>query len=383
MTELQTIQDLREKDEEEATKTLLEHQIADASARLRQLENMKFQLSTEFVQLSAAMDQVQEENDRLSAEFVEPEFKDDEKGSFFEQLRIVEATEERLTQQVKGLKTVTNRLHGEINAMEARIGRYQAQLADARKQFQNADAERSRANGDLIQKRAKLRLHDEELDIVTKACQDIKDAVKMRAEQMKGFTEQDAATLLAQKKNLEDELKARRAEIQALSLRERDLNIRQQATKKLREKNSALKQSSNAWMSQRLSLVAKVKRAKEELELLTSRERGVSKSNANASEQQRNMDYTDDDAIHALASEIQELNNEKSVFLENTLKTELKVKEELEKKLRDFEGTSVEILEFQKTTMELLAVQKANAGKEQRIAVLKKELADLRGCLGK
>ena len=41
------------------------------------------------------------------------------------------------------------------------------------------------------------------------------------------------------------------------------------------------------------------------------------------------------------------------------------------------------ILSSPKTTMELLAVQKSNAAKEQRIAVLKKELADLRGCLGK
>ena len=178
-------------------------------------------------------------------------------------------------------------------------------------------------------------------------------------------------------------MKARREEKKTLEHRERDLNIRQMATKKLRDKNSAVKQSANAWMSQRLSLVAKVKRAKEELELLTSRERGASKSDAKASELQRNMDLNDEDAKHALASEIEELNNEKSVFLENTLKTEMRVKEELEKKLRDFEGTSVEILEFQKTTMELLAVQKSNAAKEQRIAVLKKELADLRGCLGK
>ena len=383
MTELETIQILRDMDEDEARKKLLQHQIEDATVRLRQLEKLRLDLEGEHQRLSEAMHEIEEENDRLSNEFVEPDLTDRCQGSFFEQLRIVEGIEEHLTEQVTGFKTCNSRLQGEINATEARIRRYHAQLEDARKSFQNTDAEFRRANGDLIQKRAKLRQLDEELDIVTKACQDIKDAVKAKADEMKGFTEKDAATLLAQKKALEVELKARREEKKTLEHRERDLNIRQMATKKLREKNSALNQSANAWMSQRLSLVAKVKRAKEELELLTSRERGASKSDAKASELQRNMDLNDEDAKHALASEIEELNNEKSVFLENTLKTEMRVKEELEKKLRDFEGTSVEILEFQKTTMELLAVQKSNAAKEQRIAVLKKELADLRGCLGK
>ena len=382
MTELETIQLLREKDEEEATRKLLEHQIMDASSRLRQLEATHDKLQEQLITLTAAFEEVNAENDRLGDAFVKPN-PDEEKGSFFEQLRLVESLEENLTGQVTGLKTVTNRLQGEINATEARIRRLQGQLEDARKQFQNVDAERTRAQGDLIQRRAKLRQLDEELDIVTKACQDIKDAVQNKAEEMKGFTEKDAATLLSQKKALEDELKARREEIKTLKARESDMNIRQAAMKKMREKRAAQQQSASAWMSQRLSLVAKVKRAKEELELLTSRERGASKSNSNATKLQENMSYNDEDAKHALASEIDELNNERWLFLENTLKTETKVKEELEKKLRDFEGTSVEILEFQKTTMELLSVQKSNAGKEQRIAVLKKELADLRGCLSK
>ena len=383
MTELQEIQILREKDEEEATKTLLEHQIMDATARLRQLETARTTLQAELEDLEKTFDDITAENDKLADDFKEPNLEDDQRGTFFEQLRRVDAIEEHLTAQVTGLKSVTGRLHGELNATEARLRRYQAQLDDARKQFQNADAERTRASGDLIQKRAKLQRLDEDLGIVTEACKDIKEAVKAKAAQMKGFTEEDAATLLAQKKKLEEELKAKREEVRTLEHRERDLGFKYNATKKGREQRSALKQSASAWMSQRMSLVAKVKRAKEELELLTSRERGASKSNENATRSQENMSYNEEDAKHALASEIEELNNEKSVFLENTLKTEMKVKEELEKKLRDFEGTSVEILEFQKTTMELLAVQKSNAGKEQRIAVLKKELADLRGCLSK
>jgi hypothetical protein len=131
-------------------------------------------------------------------------------------------------------------------------------------------------------------------------------------------------------------------------------------------------------MSERATLVSRVKRARDELELLGMREKGNSRSVSRVAQRKEENSYNERDAKAALIQEIAELKSDKSVFLVQTREIELTVKDELAAKLAEIEETMVRIADFQKTTLELMEQQKANAARVGRIKVLKAELADLR-----
>lgn len=382
MTELEAIESLRERDQEEATIKLLDRQIEDASIRLRELEKQEEGLQAELDALEITMTEVDEENQRLSDEYVPPDLNDDNTGSFFDQLRTIESIEEHCNGKITGLKTVNNRLRTEIGTTQAKLKRYEAQLKDLETQFETIDADRRQRAGDIEQQIPKLQKLEEERRLLITACEDTRATIKKKA-QNQSYTKEYAEDLLKQKKVLELEVRKKRTEIQALKNQERDANMREKARTKLRQRNATQTQSSMNWMSQRTSLIAKVKKAREELEQLNSRERSASRSMSRTAQIREESNCGDQEAKHALASEINELRSESSPFIATTIQTEMKVKEELEQKLKDFEKTSAEILEFQKTTMELLEIQKVNAYNEPRINILKKELDELRACLSK
>ncbi|OHS98858.1 hypothetical protein TRFO_34808 [Tritrichomonas foetus] len=376
--ELVRIQNLKEKDAEDAANALLDQQLYDAHHDLKLLKDTREKLQAKFEELKIKMNETEEENDRLSEAFKEPPMNDDPRGSFFDQLRNLEAIQEQYKGQIQGLKAVNYSLTSEINKTANQIRLISANVSDLSEQSATVEADRQHRNGDLIQARNRLTELDEYLEQVTRECIDIKETIKRKASELKSVSVESVSTLVAQKQILDTELKAKKEKLTQLKNNERDYTMKSSADSKIRQKNQENKLSANVWMSQRLSLVSKVKRAKDELELLNSRQRGVTKSNSRVENIKGVQKWNDDDAKYAIACEIAELQKEPPKFLGNVLNTELTFKKEMEAALADIERTNAQISEFKQTTMELMHEQELTASKAEKLFLLKKELAELR-----
>ncbi|KAK8891762.1 hypothetical protein M9Y10_028982 [Tritrichomonas musculus] len=377
--ELERIKRLKEKDAEDAANALLDQQVHDAEHDLKLLKELKAKLEKKQEELNIEMNNVEDENDRLSEMFQPPPMNDDVRGSFFDQLRNLEAIQEQYKGHIQGLKAVNYNLNSEISKTESQIRIISQQVNELNEQLATAEADRLHRNSDLYQARNKLSELDENLEQVTKDCIDIKETIKRKANELKDFSIESVSSLVTQKQALEEELRKRREQLTILKNRERDLTIKEQAVVKKRAKESENKMSASVWMSQRLSLVSKVKKAREELDLLTSRQRGVSRSSIRNDSIKDNMKWTNEDAKMAIACEIAELQKEPPKFLQNALSTELNFKKEMESQLEDIEETTKQIQQFKVTTMELMHEQEITASKAEKLGLLKKELAELRG----
>lgn len=377
--ELERIKRLKEKDAEDAANALLDQQVNDAEHDLKLLKELKAKLEEKQEDLNIQMKEVEDENDRLSESFQPPPMNDDYRGNFFDQLRNLEAIQEQFKGQIQGLKAVNYNLNSEISKTESQIRIILQQVDDLKEQYATAEADRSHRNSDLYQARNKLSELDEQLEQVTKDCIDIKETIKRKANELKDFSVESVSDLVTQKQALEDELKRRREDLTNLKNRQRDFLIKEQVDLKSRQKDADDKMSANVWMSQRLSLVSKVKKAREELDLLSSRQRGVSRSSTRNDSIKDNMKWTNEDAKYAIACEIAELQKEPPKFLRNALSTELNFKKEMENQLESIERTTEQIQQFKQTTMELMHEQEITASKTEKLGLLKKELAELRG----
>ena len=377
--ELERIKRLKEKDAEDAANALLDQQVHDAEHDLKLLKELKAKLEKKQEDLNIQMNEVEEENDRLSENFQPPPMNDDYRGNFFDQLRNLEAIQEQFKGQIQGLKAVNYNLNSEISKTESQIRILDQQVNELKDQYATAEADRSHRNSDLYQARNKLSELDEQLEQITKDCIDIKETIKRKANELKDFSIESVSTLVTQKQALEDELRKRREDLTALKSRERDFLIREQVGLKSRQKDAADKTSANVWMSQRLSLVAKIQKAREEFDLLSQRQRGVTRSSTRNDSIKDNMKWTNEDAKYAIACEIAELQKEPPKFLRNALSTELNFKKEMESQLESIERTTEQIQQFKLTTMELMHEQEITASKAEKLGLLKKELAELRG----
>ena len=376
--ELERIKHLRAIDEEEAVKKLLDCQINDASRKLQFLRDMRSRLSKRNEELDAEMKEVEAENDRLSEEFMEPPMKDDMRGSFFDQLRNIEAIQEHLRGQIQGLKVVKHSLLSETNKTQNLVKISRAKIDELEQQLSNAEDEARTRAGNLQAARNKLSELDNELELLTDQCATIKETIKNKSQELRNVSQESIATLISQKKALEEELKIKKQERKKLKRSAKDYEIKSQAENKIRSKKQAIQSSPNVWMSQRLSLVSKVKKARDELDLLENRQRGVLKSNSRNDTIREVNNWNDETAKYCIACEIAELQKEPPKFLMNSLNTELAFKKEMEAQLADIEKTTAHIGEFKVNTMQLMHEQEIIAGQAERLALLKKELSELR-----
>lgn len=379
--ELERIQRLKENDSRDAANALLDQQVIDAEHDLRILQERRKRLEEKNKELNIQMTEIEEENEQLSKLYTGVSGDISNRGNFFDQLRNLEAMLEEYRGQIQGLKAVNYNLTSEINKTESQIRQFTTQLAELEDKGATAEAERSHRLADLTQARAQLTQLDEELEQVTKDCIDIKEIIKSKANELRSVSAESISQLLTQKRFLESELRTQTEKLQALRNEERDSTIREQAYHKLRQNDQANKLSASVWMSQRISLVARVKKAREELDLLQNRQRNVFRSSSRNDTIKDTNKISDRDIKYALACEIAELQKEPPKFLRNVLETEQNFQKEMESQLEDLDRTTNQINEFKISTMELMHEQEITASKSEEIALLKKELAELRGKL--
>jgi hypothetical protein len=235
--------------------------------------------------------------------------------------------------------------------------------------------------GDVAQRKNTLVKLDEELELQVKACSDLRTLVKGKYTEMHETSEESIARLLPLKRNYESQLKDKGAEIQRVAKPQRDQRQDQHVKQKFAQKTLAKTQPAANWTTECAVLVEKVKNAKDEIAQLDSRIRSATRSSTRAAIRTEEPGFDSEEAKVAIVGEVAETDSDCPAFLAHMWESELGVRKELKKKLRDLERTQIEITEFQKGTVELWNQQKVNALQESRLGVLKSGLANLRAII--
>jgi hypothetical protein len=186
------------------------------------------------------------------------------------------------------------------------------------------------------------------------------------------------ALLHTLRRSCEDQLRDKRAQIQALSKQAKGQKQEQGLQQRAQQRGVERAASASTWLTQRAVLASKVKKVSDELASMTRRVKSATRSSGIVASRTRELKFDAEAAKVAITREIVEVEHDAPLFLQRTLETEAVVKEELTKKLVELERTQVEIKEFQKGVLELLQQQRVNAMQESRLRVLRSELAELR-----
>jgi chaperonin cofactor prefoldin len=373
---LSVIGRLKHRDESEFASASLDHDIAEASGRIRALEDIEQKLRRQLDALQAALESTQAENDELDKTYQPPACAD--QGDFFDQLRALEATGDRLQGELSGLRTVHKKFDSEINFLEAKSTRLNSQISALASDLSSLETERRHREGEAVQARGVLVQLDADLDAHVRACNELRSLVKGKFADMRAAGSEASAMLQSLRAELEAQLRMKRALIARLSKSAKDDAQERQVRQKLQQRGAERTRSAANWQTERAVLAAKVRKANDDLGMMARRVRGAARSSTRLATRKAQLEFGDEEAKAAIMREIAEVEGGAPSFLRHTIDSEMRVAEELKKKLVDMERTQLEIHEFQKGVMELLAQQRAAALSESRLKVLRRELTDLR-----
>ncbi|KAH0785026.1 hypothetical protein GPJ56_010972 [Histomonas meleagridis] len=359
---------VHQEEENHAMNTIIDQQIIEVSSCLRDIQDEERNLGKQLMEIETQLEEVKAENDRLDSECQEPNEEVDINTSFFEQLRQIESLQEHFQAQIKGLKVVNQRVKNEINSKSSKLRRAILERNENLKQMTSITNDKESRAGDLSAKRAELFRLDEQLDTITQECESIKKSIKEQTESFKIISPDSNQLLLNQKRDLEKQLQSKNEKIKQLLMEEKALKVRFATQQKSTEKESAAFRSPNYWINDRLNLLTKIKKTKEEINQMKVRQRSVVKGS-------QKDGWNEEDAKYAIQCEIQSLNYEKFQFLENTLAVEIGYRKQMEEELNEIEDALTKVQEFKSETEKY---REGSTGEEEEIELLKKELEELR-----
>lgn len=374
--------ELRDCQRETTTEKLLDVQIADTSRSLHILEAEQMKLSTELEDLQHHFAELEAENETLEQEYQKPpDPTAPSKGSFFQQLRQVEAQEERLQASYEAIRSTVHKLRDEIKSHEAKSTRLLVKRDNLREQATDYTKRRAAKKAELKQLNDRLFEKDEELLFLTDTCEEIKTKIKEESADLQEFTPEYSAKLQYQYQLLRNTIQERTEYLEKIRNQEAARNSQLAAKQNFRKKDIEKAASPMKWMGQRAALIAKVKKMKQELALIENRERSATKSASRNQQQREEINWNETEIKQAIIAEIKSFKTGPTPFMVDTLNTEKACTQILQNKLKDIEKAHESIVNHKTNTTTLLTKQEELATKGDRIELLKDELQQLRGLL--
>jgi chromosome segregation ATPase len=370
------IETLKRSHDSEFTNTLLQQNIVETSQRVRHLETIESQLSSQIENLEAELTELQAENDALDVTFQVPA--NTIQGDFFDQLRAIERNRDHLQGELSGLRAVRKRIDSELHSYELKAHRLQQELESLNIEHNSITTDLRVHSDEVVHQRAILKQLNAELDSQVSACSDLRTLVLGKYKEQKESNAEALSVLLTLKERCEAQLREKRAQIQRLTRMENDIRQTQAIRQKLAQKDAEKTQSAANWIGERDVLAAKIRKAQDELTVLNRRVKGAIRSSTKVANRWDELGFETEEAKIAVMREIREVEKDWPAFLVHTLQSELMVEEELKSKLKDLERTQIEIGEFQKGVFQILNQQKENSMIEPRLTVLRNELSFLR-----
>ncbi|EAY09304.1 hypothetical protein TVAG_394760 [Trichomonas vaginalis G3] len=349
---------------------------------LRKNLALKTQLESKLEELQNELDAIEEENSEFEANTIDPDTQNFTlTGDFFEQLRILEGQGEIISAKLAGIKAGNVDLQAEVqsNVNKTKILRKQ-----------NTDLEEKVANlKELLEKRkvdirqieenyVKVTTEEEQLKL---DCIQIKEDTRKKAEDLKAAAKAAAEDIFTQRQLLITTIAECKQQLDQIKEVEKGDNRSSFLNEKKRI-SSLKEQSSSSWMNERISLVNKIKLAKEKLVELSRHTNVHSRKNVQLKSPILKKDnLSDSDIKKALFLEINELKGYDWSFIDESIKAEKSYAESLQKELDEINQFSEKIEKFSASNQELIEKQNNSVENNRRLDLLKQELNELKSQL--
>lgn len=377
---IERLNDITSGTEERIDTQMFNYEVAAASVSVSRLWAQEHVLSERLATLDESLER--EKSKLPVSESSEPERALPPKiGSFFHQLRSLEAEQERLASERDVLQAQIRHVKGAISETAARRKRLSNQSETLGGQLSEGETRVSNLSATIEQQSSQLLALNQQLIREKQDCEDVKSKVKELAMELQLFTPEQMSLLVAQRNALEDELRAEKERLGDVAAKVTKASTGQRRSEKNRANQVKAFESPAMWMSERAAYLAKIKKARSALEQIKNRERGVTKSNETAEARTAAMNFTDDEIKRAIMAETNSIPQDVSQFQKDTLTTETSYKAELEEQIAELKKSLAQIEEYGGSIMTLLKRQDSIAMQSDRIDALKSELGDLRAQL--
>ena len=379
--EFQVIYEIQQKDQDVADSKVLDQQIAQAEQQLRSLQDQEFRLHNQYEKIQQKLEVENKKNESLMEDFKKNDTDlgiSSGVGSFFIQLRHIEAEIERWENSKECLKSATHSLQANLSDASAHRSRLLKKIEPVREQLQNAKANEIAKQGELKSINDKLLLKTNELDDLKQGIEETKKKIQVRAQEVKALTPEELALLLAQKDFLQKEVSEKKKYLETLKIEENNTNSRFYNRKARLQKQTENSFLTSNWLHDRINLIAKIKILRKEMKNLQTRERGNVRSIERNLQQVESLNFNHDEIKLALIAEKNIYRYEKSQFMLDALKIERSYRQKLQRRSEKLDKTQTTIEDFTSKTASVIKLSDESASDETRQNLLLQELMELR-----
>ena len=374
--ELEKIQQLYDEDIYENQLKILNEQIVEASRTESSLSFEALKLKKKIEHLNETLVELEAENERLGEAYVEPSTnfsKILKNGTFFQQLRALDSVEERLTNQISGLQIIKRNLSDDIKAGSARLQTFQKQHESLISEIEDLNAKNLHYSTELLRLESKsIELSEQRMTLYENA-ENTKAKINNASQYSQSESSINSVDLRNLHASLVKELSNLQEELIQSQKKEKSILTASQAQEALLNKKVAIESSPSKWISQRTSLVSKIRKARQELALLETRERSSNRINSIAS-----SSISDEDARIAIFLELQDMKKKNNNFLKYSIETENNYAQQLMQKIEEIDKITSELSSFKEETDKLLKEQEEQADRQNYLSLLKADLEEIR-----
>ncbi|OHT05544.1 hypothetical protein TRFO_26686 [Tritrichomonas foetus] len=380
--EFEIIDEIQAEDQENADSLIIDAQIEKAEKQLRALQKKESQLDKEYESLQEKLDQSNNVNkslwDKVKSHEKDMPPSGNKQGSFFIQLRHVEAELERWEATKEGLTAVVHNLQGEVSNASAKNQRLRKQVDELYDAYNSAETVELHKKGELKAHSDKLFMQTTERDNLKDIVESLKEKIKSSAHGLKEINPQEAAMLLAQKNFLQKEVNEKTKYLEIIKSEEKNIQTLTAVKRNRRTNSMKNKASTFNWLSERSTLLAKVKKARKDVKMLDATERGVARSTERKQNQIESLNYNSEEVKLALLSEIRSFPTEMPEFMKDALEVEKNFTVKLQKKLAQIDNSFEQIGQFKEDATAVMKLDEDIAQNETRKQLLLDELHMLR-----
>lgn len=378
--EFQQIKEIIDDDQIIVNERILDEQIADASRQLASLETKEMKLNKEYKTCQKKLAESQKTNQQLNRNEskIQDCYDENNQGTFFIQLRRVEADIERCKMSVEGLNSVISNLKGEQAKSNALSKRLQTKLSELRSQYEMV-------KNDETVKKSQLNILNGQLDEVTaerdslqEDVEDLKVKLNELVDDIQEVTPIERDFLITQKETLQNEVKEKTKQLEDMQNEEKFLSSKSQFNQTKRNRKISSVTSTSNWLNEREAMIGRIKNLRTAIKNLETQQRGVEKSQVKNQETIDESNFHPEETKLALICERLSIPTTINDFFLRALEIEKSRYEKLKAKLEHITKISSQISEFTTNTSPILKLDEDMVENTIRINLLKDELASLR-----
>lgn len=383
MNSVEEINELRKFDILTAKKNSLDKSINDSMHALALFETMQEKLCKQHQELNQEIDDLEITNQKyLDSSSKVPHYREEHKNlEFFDQMKILEAETEYIDATLEARKKNIAVLKSNLASNQALLKRLQDQIHEQTTALEHTQKEEDERQSTIKMLKQKICEADDSYSHSSEACESLKEEIKNQAEEMKTISPEAMEMLVLQKDTLVDVVRKAKEEKRKLKQQRKHVETKCLVQDNMQQKRLDKEASPLVWMSERNSLLIKIKKAQQELTTLNQRDRSANKAKDKNAQKIEDFPITEEDVRKALLLELRELEAKEDLFLEEAIETEKNYREELKKQIAEIEATSESINSFKDNALLLMKQQNTIVSGTERLDLLRKELQELKSKL--